>query len=224
MKENDYCVPTRFVDSAHPAIVRFATNVAAPDEDDSTKAKRLFQAVRDSVDYDLYIDLSSPANYTASAVLASGRGFCVGKAALLAACARSIGIPARVGYADVRNHMTSARIHELTDTDVFIWHSYAELRLGTRWVKATPAFNASLCERVGISPLEFDGRNDALLQPFDKSGQRYMEYLIDRGTFLDVPFSRIIEDFRIKYPRLMAAGKPNGEFEAEATAQHQAGL
>jgi len=34
------------------------------------------------------------------ACLARGSGFCVGKAALLAAAVRASGIPARVGFAD----------------------------------------------------------------------------------------------------------------------------
>ena len=40
----------------------------------------------------------------------------IGKASLLAACARAIGVPARVGYADVRNHLTSPRLYEKIKT------------------------------------------------------------------------------------------------------------
>ena len=43
-----------------------------------------------------------------SATLARGYGFCVNKAVLLAALARAVGIPARLGFADVRNHLSSA--------------------------------------------------------------------------------------------------------------------
>ena len=101
----------------------------------------------------------------ASDILAAGRGYCVSKAALLAAVARAAGVPARVGYADVRNHMTSPRLYESLGTDIFHWHSYADLYVDGRWVKATPAFNASLCDRLGVHVLEFDGRSDSLFQP-----------------------------------------------------------
>jgi transglutaminase-like putative cysteine protease len=73
----------------------------------------------------------------ASSVLAAGRGFCIGKSALLAAAARVIGVPAQVGYADVHNHMSSRRLCERTKTDVFLRHSYTDLCIDGRRVKAT---------------------------------------------------------------------------------------
>lgn len=219
MAADEFLKPTRFVDSDAPEIVEFSKRNVAGADDDIDRAQRLFLAVRDSIRYDPYINFSDPANYTASHVLKSGHGFCVGKAALLAACARSVGIPARVGYADVCNHMTSPRMRDLTGTDIFVWHSYTELRLAGRWVKATPAFNASLCERVGVAPLEFDGRTDALLQAFGKDGRRHMEYLKYRGEFADVPFTTIVAELRQVYPRLMAATALQGDFESEATPE-----
>src|SRR5574341_322846 len=67
------------------------------------------------------------------------------------AVARVVGIPARVGYADVRNHLSTPKLRELVGGDLFVWHGYAELHLEGRWVKATPAFNLTLCERFGRS-------------------------------------------------------------------------
>ena len=82
--------------------------------------------MRDQIQYDPYIDFFDPAEFRASEVLRAGKGFCVGKSALLAAAARVAGIPARPGYADVRNHLTSKRLKEQVG-DIFIWHSYTEL-------------------------------------------------------------------------------------------------
>ena len=104
------------------------------------------------------------------------------KATLLAAACRAIGIPARVGFADVRNHLSTARMREVMQTDVFYWHGYAVLLLDGAWRKATPAFNRELCERFDLLPLEFDGRADSLYHPFDRQGHRHMEYLADRGS------------------------------------------
>jgi transglutaminase-like putative cysteine protease len=151
-------------------------------------------------------------------VLAAGRGFCIGKSAVLAATARAIGVPARVGYADVRNHFTSRRLRGRTKSDVFIWHSYTDLYIDRRWVKATPVFDQALCERVNLKPLEFDGRQDSLFHPFDREGRRHMEYLRDRGTFTDVPFETIQADFRRAYPNLASECGLKGDFHAEATA------
>jgi transglutaminase-like putative cysteine protease len=142
----------------------------------------------------------------------------VGKAALLAATARAAGIPARVGFADVRNHLTSPHLRRLMATDVFYYHGYAELYLHGTWVKATAVFDKTLCERVGIRPLEFDGRHDALFHPFDASGRQYMEYVLDRGASADVPVAAIIEAFERYYPGLIAVGSagPVDRFRNEA--------
>jgi len=215
---DQYLRPGRYVDSDAPQVADFARDAAADASGEVERALRLFRAVRDGIRYDPYIDFTAPANYRASGVLAAGHGFCVGKAALLAAACRAIGIPARVGYADVRNHMTSPRIYALIKTDVFIWHSYADIRLGGRWLKATPAFDLALCKRVGIAPLDFDGQSDSLFHPFDRAGRRHMEYLKDRGTFDDVPFETMQTDFRAYYPGLMRAAGIAGDFHAEAAA------
>lgn len=208
-----------FIDSAAPQVVTFARQATEGAPDPSAAVLQLYAAVRDSIVYDPYVNFADPANYRASSVLAIGRGFCVGKSALLAASARVIGIPARVGYADVRNHLTSPRIYEKIKTDVFRWHSYTELFLSGRWVKATPAFDRALCERVGIKPLEFDGETDSLFQPYDRAGRRHMEYLRDRGAFADVPFDTIQADFIVNYPSLMSGAGLGGDFRSEAVAQ-----
>jgi len=125
---------------------------------DVERAVALYYAVRDGFWYDPYSADFSPEGLRASTVIERGRGFCVPKAGLLVAVARAAGIPARPGFADVRNHLATARLLELMGTDVFYYHGYAVLWLDGRWVKATPAFNVELCQRFGVRPLDFDGR------------------------------------------------------------------
>lgn len=223
MDRTDFLSHSRFIDSEAPNVVAFAHDAVDGAGNETDRVLRLFYAIRDGIRYDPYVDMADPANYRASSVLTAGRGFCIGKAALLAGCARAVGVPARVGYADVRNHLTSARMYQYIRTDLFVWHSYADLLLGDRWVKATPAFDLALCKRVGLKPLDFDGRSDALFHPFDRAGRRHMEYLNDRGTFADVPFEAIQAGFRIAYPALMAAHGLTGDFQAEAVAPDDAG-
>ncbi len=209
----------KFVDSGAPQVIAFANDATQGANDSDAAVLRLYSAVRDGIIYDPYVSLANPANYRASSVLAAGRGFCIGKSALLAAAARAIGVPARVGYADVRNHLTSRRLYDLVKTDTFMWHSYTELYLSGHWVKATPAFDLALCERAGIKPLDFDGQSDSLFQPFDQAGRRHMEYLRDRGTFADVPFDVICADFVANYPSLVGSEGIAGDFHAEAVAE-----
>jgi len=218
MSTDEYLSPGRFVDSDAPQIAAFAHDATASATNATDAALRLYRAVRDDILYDAYVDFFDPATFRASAVLASGRGFCVGKASVLAACARTVGIPARLGFADVRNHLTSPRLYDVMKTDVFHWHAYTELQLDGKWVKATPAFNATLCERVGLKPLEFDGRTDSLFHPFDRSGRRHMEYVFDRGSYADVPFDLICAEFSRHYPGLRRDRLAGGDFAAEAVA------
>jgi len=215
---DEFLAPALYVDSDAPTIIAFAQAAAGEDGDALARVLRLYRAVRDDIIYDPYVDLSDPANFRASGVLAAGRVFCIGKAALLAAACRVIGVPARVGYADVRNHLSSPRLTEHMGTDIYVWHSYADILIDGAWVKATPAFNSTMCRRIGLEPLAFDGRSDSLLHPYDSSGRLYMQYLTDRGTYADVPYDAIMTAFRAHYPALMARHGLAGDFQAEVIA------
>jgi hypothetical protein len=81
-------------------------------------------------------------------------------------------------------------------------------------VKATPAFNVELCQRFGVRPLEFDGREDSIFHPLDAEGRQHMEYLHDRGTRDDVPLDELREAMARLYPHMR--GPVEGDFHAEA--------
>ncbi|MGH7821268.1 MAG: hypothetical protein ACREQ9_16005, partial [Candidatus Binatia bacterium] len=120
----------------------------------------------------------------------------------LAAAARAVGVPSRLGFADVRNHLTTPKLREMMGSDLFVFHGYTELYLEGRWVKATPAFNLALCQRFGVLPLEFDGRTDSIFHAFDAENRRHMEYLRDHGSFAEFPFERMAASFLEAYPVL----------------------
>ena len=199
MKE--YLRPARYIDSGHPAVVSFARKHAAG-KDPLARAVSLYYAVRDGIRYNPFLDFSREESFQASRCIEAGEGFCIGKAALLAACARAEGIPARVGFADVKNHLTTPALRERMGSDLFVYHGYADLLLEGKWVKATPAFNIELCTRFRVKPLEFDGREDSIFHPFDEEDRRHMEYLRDRGRHVDVPVAEIMRVFREAYPAL----------------------
>lgn len=203
----DLClVQTPLVDSDHPAVRAFARKHAAGGTE-RERAAALYDAVRDGFRYDPYrIDLSADG-MRASAVLSQGHGWCVPKAALLAAACRAAGIPARLGFADVRNHLSTERMRQTMKTDVFIWHGYTDIWLDGAWRKATPAFNIELCERFGLHPLVFDGVNDSIYHPFDRCGNKHMEYLQQRGAFVEMPLAQIVADFDQTYGGWLSAGQ-----------------
>jgi transglutaminase-like putative cysteine protease len=218
----EYLAPTPSLDSDHPAVAGYAAERAGPARDPVEQAVRLFYAVRDELRYDPYGVATTAEGVRASAALAARRGWCVSKAALLGACCRALGIPARMGFADVRNHLSTARMREMMRTEVFYWHGYTSIWLGGRWVKATPAFNRELCEKFGLLPLDFDGTGDSLYHPFDREGRRHMEYLRDHGEFADVPLDRMRETWRREYPHLApgAGGLGAGaDFDADVEAE-----
>ncbi|MDH4040859.1 MAG: transglutaminase family protein [Gammaproteobacteria bacterium] len=200
---NDCLQPGTFIDSEHPAIVTLATALADPAGDAVKTAVALYYRVRDGIRYNPYLVETAPGAYRASVTLAAGEGWCVTKALLLAALGRAAGIPARVGYADVRNHLSTERLRQAMQTDVYYFHGYTSLYLDGRWVKATPAFNIELCEKFGLRPLEFDGRQDSLYHAFDVAGNRHMEYLNERGEYFDLPFEELMAVMREHYPRML---------------------
>ena len=216
-----YRRPGTLIDSDHPRIEAFARE-AAGEGSDRDKALRLYYAVRDGLRYDPYNTPMKREAYRASATLEAGHGYCVNKAGLMEALCRAVGIPARVGYADVRNHMTTKRLAELMGSDTFYYHGYTDVWLDGHWVKATPAFNKELTDRFGLKPLDWDALSDSIYHPFDLSGRRHMEYLAYRGVFADIPFDEIRAAFRHYYPRLTKQQEEmtlDGDFAAEASKQ-----
>lgn len=211
--------PAAMVDSDHPDVIAFVREHARG-ADARERAVSLYYAVRDGFRYDPYrIDLSVHG-MKGSTVLAKGFGWCVPKAALLAAACRAAGIPARVGFADVRNHMSTERLRQNMGSDLFVWHGYTDIQLDGHWLKATPAFNIELCDRFGLLPLDFDGHADSIYHPFDKSGNRHMEYVAMHGAFDDVPLQRILDAFAVHYPNMpLQNSAQGGDFEADAARE-----
>jgi transglutaminase-like putative cysteine protease len=217
-----YLQPTQFIDSDSPEVIDFAQAAVGEAETAIEKGVKLYYAVRDHIRYSPYVIVFDPETFKASWVLREKVGFCIQKAILLAAAARVVGIPSRLGFADVRNHLATERLIKLMRTDEFIYHGYTELYLDGKWVKATPTFNLSLCEKFGVRSLEFDGQHDAIFHSFDAAGNKHMEYLRDHGQFADFPLGKMVQAFEEGYPHLYGEdglGWPTrGDFEREAAA------
>jgi transglutaminase-like putative cysteine protease len=197
---------TWFIDHHSDAIASYTERAARGASGPVETAVALFHAVRDGIRYDPYDVSYDREAYRASTIAISSSNWCVPKSVLLAACARHAGIPARLGFADVRNHLTSEKLTAKMGTDLFAWHGYAELLLPDaadggrpRWFKLSTAFNIGLCERFGVQVLEFDGTTDALMHPFDVAGNRHMEYVRQRGSYDDLPLDEIFETFAEVY-------------------------
>ena len=114
-----YLTPTPTVESDHPEITAFTAKHTDASSSKQAQAISLYYAVRDEIRYDPYSIELSVEGLKASHTLDTGRGWCVSKAILLAACCRTKGIPARLGFADIRNHLTTERMRQQMKTDIF---------------------------------------------------------------------------------------------------------
>jgi transglutaminase-like putative cysteine protease len=209
----EYLKSTPTIDYDHPEVIDFVKKHTDGCEDPRERAIRLFYAVRDSILYDPYAYKLSVEGLRASTTLKIGRAWCVPKAILLAACCREVEIPSRLGFADVRNHLSTARMRKHMKDPVFFWHGYTSIYLNETWLRVTPAFNIELCQRFQLKPLDFDGSSDALFHPYDLEGNQHMEYIRYRGEFTDVPIDQIAETFGREY--FIGPEWDNAEFDRD---------
>lgn len=199
---NEYLRPTAFLDSDSPEITAYVKTKVNDSMSDREKAVALYYGVRDDIMYDPYHLILDPSAISASLTLKRGSGYCVEKSLLLAACGRACGIPSRLGFSIVQNHISSRKFVEMLRSDKFVFHGYNEFLLDGAWVKCTPAFNKALCEKFGTAPLEFDGIHDSIFQEFSSDGKAYMKYLHQYGQFDDLPYDLFVSELKEHYPHL----------------------
>lgn len=217
-----YLRPTFFLDYHTMELADFSSTVCSGNNSPTEKAIALYYAVRDQIRYDPYDLRYSRTAMKASSILKKKSGYCVSKAVLLAALGRQQHIPCRLGFADVTNHLSTAKLRKKMGTDLFVYHGYTEMYLNGKWLKATPAFNLSLCEKFNVKPLEFDGTKDSIFHACNTLGQKHMEYVRDHGNFADLPFAEIFAVYGRTYPKFFEhfGGRRHHDFSAEAAAEN----
>ena len=198
--DKKYLTPTAIIDSDNEEIIGHARDILGDGTSEPIeKAIKLYYAVRDGIWYDPYYPFYLPEHYRSSNILKSGRGYCVCKASLLCALGRASGIPTRVGFATVRNHLATKQLIEFLGSDLFVYHAFNEFYLEDKWVRATPAFNKELCEKHKVVPLEFDGREDSIFQLYNLEKKKFMEYVEFHGEFDDIPVDIILDAWEKTY-------------------------
>ena len=202
--EAQFLTSNFFTDSDQESVVAFAKKHTNLIQTQMEKALSLYFAVRDGFWYNPHQVSIKKEDFKASNQISRKEGHCIDKANILAACARAVGIPARLGFANVTNHIATERVEKVLGTNVLVFHGYTELFLNGKWVKATPAFNNALCDKIGVAPLDFDGENDSVFQQYSPSGNKFMEYLHDYGQYAELPFEMMVSEWKKHYPRLFA--------------------
>ncbi len=105
----NYLQPTEFLNFDDKRVREFATKNAVGDSD-IERAKSLYLAVRDGFQYNPYFLDLRREGLQASDLLIRNRGYCVEKAVLLSACARAVGIPSRLSFYIVKNHIATGKL------------------------------------------------------------------------------------------------------------------
>jgi transglutaminase-like putative cysteine protease len=189
-----YLKCTYTIDCEEKSVKEKAQMLAIGQETVLEKAKAIFYFVRDKIKYNPYVPLYTLEDNKASVTLSRGEGYCVQKAILLAALARASGIPARLGFVDIRNYILTKKLADaMRGKNLFIYHGYVSLYLDGKWVKATPAFDLKMCQKNQIIPVEFDGKSDAQLHQYNQEGKLHIEYVRDHGYYDDLPWEEMLE-------------------------------
>lgn len=195
-----YLQSTGIIDAHNEQVMAFARQLTLnAGADPVAQAVALYYGVRDGIWYDPYCPFYLPEHYRASNVLKNRRGYCVCKASLLCALGRAMGIPSRVGFATVRNHLATRELIAYIGSDLFVYHGYTEFFLENRWVKSTPAFNIELCRKHNVEPLEFNGRDDSIFHAYNLENRQFMEYIDDHGVYADIPVDVIVAAWKKAY-------------------------
>ena len=199
--DEKYLKPTLILDSDHPVVLAYARETVQGETDPLKNAVLLFNKVRDHIAYDPYTPFHRAMDYQASKLIERGRGYCVCKACVLTALGRAAGIPSRLGFATIRNQGAPQAIIDLLGSDLFVYHGFTEFFLNGKWVKATPAFDAPVCEKHNIDLPRFDGIHDCILPPVDRAGMPYVEYLESFGSNHDLPLEALTREWEKHYGR-----------------------
>ncbi len=209
----EYLQPTFYFDFTAEAIRHLIAPFNTNSFTNAEKTIALYTKVRDRYLYDPYHISLNPEHYRASSLAEKPTGNCVEKSIILIAALRALGIPSRLRLGKVVNHIAVERLIEKFGSNELTPHGSVEVYLDEKWLKMSPAFNASLCKKLNVSPLEFDGKTDSYLQAYNAKGSRFMEYLEDYGHFEDVPVSFMIKNLKDHYPHIFNTDQNNLEFK-----------
>lgn len=213
-EEQVYLTETPSLDVSAPAVQEYVAEFRGLPSG-KAKAIGLYLKVRDGFLYDPYhLDLR-PEALRASSIIGKPRAWCVEKAIVCCAGMRALGIPARLGFGIVKNHIGVEKLKSYLRRDEIVFHGFVEAKLDGRWTKCTPAFDRRICRLSRVEPLEWDGTEDSLFQAF-RGEEQYMEYLRFYGVFEDVPFRLMHEEMEKYYPHLFSDPIVTAEFSFRA--------
>ena len=208
-----YLQSTCYFDFENELVQNLISEFKTDRQSDKEKTIGIYTKVRDDWKYDPYSISLSKEKYKSSHIAKKQSGNCVEKSIILIACLRALGIPARLHLGKVKNHIAVERLTEKFGSNELTPHGMVNVYLDKKWLKMSPAFNKSLCEKLNVEPLDFDGENNSFLQQYNSEGSRFMEYVDDYGHFDDVPLDFMIKNIKEHYPNIFDTDEKITEFK-----------
>ena len=211
----NYLLPTYFFNFENESIQNLIKEFQPNSLSQKEKAIQVYLKIRDGWRYNAYRINFNKEAFRASEISQRSDGHCIDKAVLLTTCLRGLGIPARVHFAKVKNHIAVEKLVEKFGTNELTPHGMVDILLNGKWVKSSPAFNTSLCDKYNVEPLGFDGENDSIFQEYNREGNEFMEYIEDYGHFEDLPLSFILQNMKEHYGNYF--NRPPGQMQLRIT-------
>ncbi len=197
---NSYLQLTGIFEANGPHVQEFLARI--PKKNNAKdQAIAIYECVREAFIYDPYhLDLREDG-LKVEKIVQQKRAWCVEKAVVATACFRYFGIPARLGFGIVTNHLGAEKLEHYLRKKEIVFHGFSEVYLNDSWIKCTPAFDRRVCRLNGVEPLQWDGIHDSLLQAY-KGEERFMEYIHFYGSFETVPYELMHQEMQAHYPHL----------------------
>jgi len=194
-----YLQSTYFLDYESDEIQNLVAEFNQKGLSKKEKITKVYLKVRDGWRYNPYKISFSKEHYCASYLATKKEGHCIDKAILLTTCLRALGVPARIHLAKVKNHIAVEKLVEKFGTNELTPHGMVDVFYDGKWVKCSPAFNAGLCKKCNVAPLDFNAEEDSIFQEFNGDGKEFMEYIEDYGHFEDLPLAFIAKNMKEHY-------------------------
>jgi transglutaminase-like putative cysteine protease len=191
---------TDVIDRDHPVVRATAERVTAGATGAEAVA-RLFAFVRDEIRYDMAPVIADRTDWTASATIERGYGFCQQKAVALAALVRAAGIPSGVGFENLLDHKIPPAYVEHIGSQVLPYHGFTLVRVDDEWQRVDATLDRALCERKNYRLVEYEPDGDCVLPATDRGGRPHFEHLDELVLAADLPDEIVDETLALEYLR-----------------------
>lgn len=123
----NYLTPTYFFDFENENIQKLIKEFQSDSLSKKEKTIQVYLKIRDGWRYNAYRINFNKEAFRASEISQRSEGHCIDKAVLLTTCLRGLGIPARLHFAKVKNHIAVEKLVEKFGTNELTPHGMVDV-------------------------------------------------------------------------------------------------